>query len=77
MITRAKKELVDNLSVQLADLELDYIRGIVWWKQHRFGEMMKSTGLMSFKENVATEISLATGVEINLIEFQAKANAGE
>eukprot|EP00959_Pyramimonas_sp_CCMP1952_P024768 520098-Pyramimonas_sp.AAC.1 len=33
MITRAKKEMIDNLGVQTADLELDCIRGSVWWKQ--------------------------------------------
>eukprot|EP00959_Pyramimonas_sp_CCMP1952_P054543 1140192-Pyramimonas_sp.AAC.1 len=49
MITRAKKELIDNLGVQTADLELDYIRGSAWWKQHTFGEVVRTTGLMSFK----------------------------
>ncbi|CAK0905470.1 unnamed protein product, partial [Prorocentrum cordatum] len=75
MITRAKKEMTDNLCVQAADLELDYIRGIVRWKQHRFGEMARTTGLMSFKEHVAADISAHTGVNLNLVESQAKVNA--
>ncbi|CAK0870683.1 unnamed protein product [Prorocentrum cordatum] len=77
MITRAKKEMIDNLGVQTADLELDYIRGVAWWKQHRFGKTVKTTGLMSFRENVAAEISTYTGADLNPVEFQAKANAGQ
>ncbi|CAK0823119.1 unnamed protein product, partial [Prorocentrum cordatum] len=65
-------EMIDNLGAQTADLVLDYIRGIVWWKQHRFGEMVRTTGLMSFKGHVAAEISAHTGVDLNLVEFQDK-----
>ncbi|CAK0893984.1 unnamed protein product [Prorocentrum cordatum] len=72
MIPRAKKEVTDNLGAQAADLELDYIRGITWWKQHRSGEMVRTTGPMSFKEHVAADISAHTGVHLSLIEFQAK-----
>ena len=77
MISLAKKELTDNLSVQATDLELDYVRGIVWWKQHWFGEMVKTTGLMSFREDVAVEISASTRVNLNAVDFQAKVNAGQ
>ncbi|CAK0815721.1 unnamed protein product, partial [Prorocentrum cordatum] len=70
IISRAKKELTDNLGAQAADLELDYIRGIIWWKQHRLGEMARTTGLMSFKEHVAADISAHTGVHFSLVEPQ-------
>ena len=72
-----KKELIDNLGVEASDLELDYVRGIIWWKQHRFGEMVASAALMSFKEGVATEISTAMGKAPSLVEYQAKVNAGQ
>ena len=69
--------LGDNLGVQASDLELDYVRGTVWWKQHRFGEMVKATGLMSFKEDVAVEISASTRLNLDIVAFQAKVNAGQ
>ena len=77
MISRAKKEMLDNLGVEASDLELDYVRGIIWWKQYRFGELVKSTGLMSFKEEVATEISAHTRINLVITDFQAKVNAGQ
>ena len=77
MISRAKKEMIDNMAVEASDLELDYVRAIVWWKQYRFGEIVKSTGLMSFKEEVATEIIAHTGVNFAIVDFQAKVNTGQ
>ncbi|CAK0858913.1 unnamed protein product [Prorocentrum cordatum] len=72
VITRARKELADNLLVQAAGLELDYIRGITWWNQRRFGDMARTTGLMSFKEHVSAEIGAHMGVQLSLVDFQAK-----
>ncbi|CAK0894335.1 unnamed protein product, partial [Prorocentrum cordatum] len=60
VIRCAKKEMIDNLGVQTADLEMDYIRG-----------------RMSFKEHVAADISAHAGAHLNVVESQAKVNAGQ
>ena len=69
--------MLDNLGIDALDLELDCVRGIIWWKQYRFGELVKSTGLMSFKEEVATEISAHTRINLVITDFQAKVHAGQ
>eukprot|EP00959_Pyramimonas_sp_CCMP1952_P099906 2088843-Pyramimonas_sp.AAC.1 len=39
--------------------------------------MVRTAGLMRFKENVAADISAHTGAHLSLVEFQAKVNAGQ